>query len=77
MFNMSLIVSPEREKSIDPYNFERTNYDVAPIKADRLDELELEKKYAGVALKFFPLADEIRLTKRERGRLGTTHTKPD
>lgn len=73
MFNMLLIVSPERKKSIDPYNFERTNYDVAPIKAGTLDELELEKKYADVALKF-SLADEIRLTKRERGRLGITHT---
>lgn len=38
---------------------------------DRLDELELEKKYAGVALKFSSLAVEIRLTKRERGELET------
>jgi len=34
---------------------------------DRLDELELEKKYAGVALKFSLLADEIRLSSEKEG----------
>jgi hypothetical protein len=41
-------------------------------RASRLDELELEKKYASVALKFPLLADEIRLTKREGKRAGKT-----
>ena len=78
-FNILLIISYlKRERSIDLYNFEQTSMQGRSKRrrsvsqhAGRLDELELEKKYAGIALKFSSLVDEIRLTKRERGGLET------